>query len=296
VPNRPNALTRLPRVPQSGPDDAEAGRAMDLHDKVAIVTGASRGVGKHTAIELGRRGAKVVIAARTVEARRVLPGTIGETVAAIEATGAEAIAVQADMANALDLDRLVATTVERFGGVDILINNAAATSTRSWGAPLLELSREDWMAQFAVNIHAPFSLTRAVVPIMQSRGGGRVINVTTGSAELLGHTMEDPEPEMQAALGTAPLAYFSSKAALDRFCRVVAPQLRELGVSIVNVHPGAVHTELVDVLVQRGLDPSNYIPMDIPAKALGYLASCDDPMAYTGGLYTAENLVAELGL
>src|ERR1700744_298027 len=121
--------------------------AIDLHDRTVIVTGASRGVGKQTAIELGRRGANVVIAARTVEPRRHLAGTISETVAAIEATGAKALAVQADMAEAADLDRLVASTMNAFGSVDVLINNAAATGGRSWGAPLLELSRDDWMWQ-----------------------------------------------------------------------------------------------------------------------------------------------------
>jgi NAD(P)-dependent dehydrogenase (short-subunit alcohol dehydrogenase family) len=269
-----------------------------LDDKTVIVTGASRGVGKQTAIELGRRGANVVIAARTVEARRKLPGTIAETLEAIEATGAKALAVQADMAEPADLERLVATTTERFGGVDILINNAAATGGRSWGAPLLELSREEWMWQYAVNIHAPFSLIKAVVPIMEARGGGRIINVTTGSPEVLaqeGGAPSAPAPR-QAALGTAPLAYLSSKAALDRFCATVAPQLEDLGISIVNMHPGAVHTELVDVLSERGLDVSRFIPMDVPARALAFLATCDDPMALTGRLFTAERLVTEHGL
>jgi NAD(P)-dependent dehydrogenase (short-subunit alcohol dehydrogenase family) len=271
----------------------------DLHDKTVIVTGASRGVGKQTAIRLGGLGANVVIAARTAEPRRMLPGTIGETLAAIEATGAKALAVQADMANADDLERLVSSTVDAFGGVDVLINNAAATGGRSWGAPLLELSRDDWLWQYAVNIHAPFSLTKAVVPIMQSRGGGRVINVTTGSPEVLAQSGQAPPPEplpRQEALGTAPLAYTSSKAALDRFCAVVAPQLRPLGVSIVNMHPGGVHTELVDILVERGFDASNMIPMDVPARALAFLATCDDPMQFTGRLFTAEGLVAEYGL
>jgi NAD(P)-dependent dehydrogenase (short-subunit alcohol dehydrogenase family) len=269
--------------------------AIELHNRTVIVTGASRGVGKQTAIELGRRGANVVIAARTVEPRRHLAGTISETVAAIEATGAKALAVQADMAEAADLDRLVASTVDAFGSVDVLINNAAATGGRSWGAPLLELSRDDWMWQYAVNIHAPFTLIKAVVPLMQARGGGRIINVTTGSPEVMaqqGETPGEPGPR-QAALGTAPLAYTSSKAALDRFCATVAPQLRELGVSIVNMHPGSVHTELVDVLSERGLDTSRFISMDVPARALAFLATCDDPMAYTGRLFTAERLVEQ---
>ncbi len=273
---------------------------MDLTGKTVIITGASRGIGKQTAIRLGRRGANIVIAARTVEARKNLPGTIGDSLAEIEATGAKAAAVQADMAKPEDLERLVTSTIETFGGVDVLINNAAATGSRSWGAPLIELSREDWMWQYDVNLHAPFTLARATVPIMRERGGGRIINVTTGSPEVLRQagmaTSDEHEAHGQDVIGTAPLAYTSSKAALDRFCAVVAPQLRSLNIAIMNVHPGAVHTELVDVLATRGYDTSTMIPMDIPAKALTYLASCDDPMTYTGRLLVAEKLVADLDL
>ena len=102
-----------------------------LQGKTTIVTGGSRGIGKQVAIELGRRGAAVVVAARTVEPRRRLPGTIGETLVAIEAVGAKCIAVAADMADAEDLVRLVSTTTAAFGRIDVLINNAAATSGRA---------------------------------------------------------------------------------------------------------------------------------------------------------------------
>ena len=260
---------------------------MELAGKTALVTGASRGIGKQIAIELGRLGASVVVAARTVEARKRLPGTIGDTVEAIRAVGAEALAVQADVAVADDLERLVAAAVERFGRVDILINNAAATAGKSWGAPLLELTREDWMDQYAVNLHAPFTLIRAVVPIMQAHGGGRIINLTTGT-----HGVEDtPTPELPT-----PLAYPSSKAALDELCRLVAPQLRALGVSVVNLHPGFVRTEMVDLMIEAGLDASEAIAMDIPTRALAYLATCPDPMVCTGLVLEAAPLLHSLGL
>jgi NAD(P)-dependent dehydrogenase (short-subunit alcohol dehydrogenase family) len=260
---------------------------MDVNGKTAIVTGASRGIGKQVAIELGRRGANVVVAARTVEPRKRLPGTVGETVDAIEATGANALAVAADMGVAEDLERLVAATVAQFGGVDVLINNAAATAGKTWGAPLANLTREDWMEQYAINLHAPYTLTRAVAPIMHGRGGGVVINVTTGR-----HGGSEPA----AGPSQTPLAYPSSKAALDQFCVSVAPQLQALGVAIINVNPGFVRTEMVDLMVDAGMDASSSITMDIPTRALAYLASCPDPMTYTGQILTAETLVAQLRL
>jgi len=260
---------------------------MELTGKVAVVTGASRGIGKQVALELAGRGATVVVAARTVEQHGRLPGTIGETVALIEAAGGTAHAVQADMSSAADLDRLVQETVDRFGRVDVLVNNAAATATRSWGAPLLELTREDWMAQYAVNLHAPYSLLRAVVPIMAEHGGGRVINLTTA-----GHRGDgDVEPATGLPV---PLAYPSSKAALDQLCRSVAPQLRPYGVMVVNIHPGFVRTELTELLASDGVDAAEAIPMSVPTAAIAHLATCDDPMRYTGKVLAAEELLTAI--
>ena len=254
-----------------------------LAGQVVIVTGASRGIGKQVAIELGRRGAIVVVAARTVERHGRLPGTIGETVGSIESAGGTALAVQADMAVADDLERLVDTTKQTFGRIDVLVNNAAATATRTWGLPLLELSRADWMAQYDVNLHAPYTLMRAVVPVMSASGGGRIINLTTGA--------HDGEGESVVGIGV-PLAYPSSKAALDQLCRSVAPQLRQYGVAVVNINPGYVRTEMVDLMAERGVDVSTSITMDIPTRAISYLVTCDDPLRYTGMVLSAEELVA----
>ncbi len=154
---------------------------LDLTGKVVIITGASRGVGRQAAQTFARRGANLVLAARTVEPDRKLPGTLNETLAQIEDLGAEAIAVQTDLADVTDLSRLVDAAVERFGGVDVLINNAAATTGEIWSKRFLELSREEWLYQFDVNLHAPFTLMQLVVPIMESRGGGRILNLSTGA-------------------------------------------------------------------------------------------------------------------
>src|SRR5690348_16239637 len=101
---------------------------MNVIDRTAIITGASRGIGKQIAVELGRRGANVVVAARTVEPHRRLAGTIRETVAAVEAAGGQALAVRTDLREPAEIEELVERAVARFGGVDVLVNNAADTS------------------------------------------------------------------------------------------------------------------------------------------------------------------------
>jgi NAD(P)-dependent dehydrogenase (short-subunit alcohol dehydrogenase family) len=105
----------------------ERQRELDLTSKVVIITGASRGMGRQAALDFAKRGANVVIAARTVVPDDKLPGTLGEALAQIEAMGVGALAVPTDLANQDDLKRLVAAAIDRFGGVDVLVNNAAAT-------------------------------------------------------------------------------------------------------------------------------------------------------------------------
>ena len=257
-----------------------------LAGKTAIVTGSSRGIGKQIALDLARQGANVVVAARTVEPRKRIPGTISDTVEAIEALGVDALAVQADMAVEADLVRLVAATMDRFGRVDVLVNNAAATADRSWGAPLTELTREDWQRQFDINLNAPFSLIREVLSHMTAQGSGRIINITTGTYH---GGVEGPTPGVPN-----PLAYPSSKAALNQFCKSVAFQLKEVGIAIVNVNPGFVRTEMVEIMAGGDLDGSEAIPMDIPMRVVTYLATCDKQFEYSGTTLNAEDLILEI--
>jgi NAD(P)-dependent dehydrogenase (short-subunit alcohol dehydrogenase family) len=294
----------------------ERQKEADLAGQVAIVTGSSRGIGKRTAIALARRGARLVVTARTVETgRSELPGTIGQTVKEIEAVGGEAVAVAADLANEEDLQQIVHTAVDRFGGVDILVNNAAVTVGYSWAAPLLEMPRADWLHHFAVNVHAPFTLAQLTVPSMEARGGGRILNVTTGSAEAH-RLVEEPHPASSIryyhgdALGGIPApgasmdipalwspAYFASKRALDRMSNVLAPQLAAKNVFIMGVMPGWVATESAEANTELGdRQDAAMISMDVPARVLAYFAACANPLEYTGRVFFAERELAALGL
>jgi NAD(P)-dependent dehydrogenase (short-subunit alcohol dehydrogenase family) len=269
----------------------------DLTGKVVVITGASRGVGKQAALAFARRGANVVLAARTVEPDSALPGTLGETVRQIEAMGAGALALQTDLASEADLNRLIDAAVERFGGVDVLINNAAATTGDIWSKRFLELTREDWLYQFAVNVHAPFTLMQRVTPIMEARGGGRIINLSTGSGEVFRLPEEPRKLESQGEFSLAVPGYYASKRALDRLGNAVAPELARKNIAVIGLHPGLVATELVAIRVrEKGLDDSVAVPMEVPARMLVYFAACEDPMEYTGRIFWAERELADLGI
>lgn len=270
---------------------------LDLTGKVVIITGASRGVGRQAALAFARRGANLVLAARTVEPDSWLPGTLGETLAQIERLGAGALAVQTDLASEADLEHLVDTAVERFGGVDVLVNNAAATAGEFWSKRFLELTREEWLYQFAVNLHAPFTLSQLVTPIMERRGGGRILNLSTGSGEVFRLPEEPPKLKSMGEFSLAVPGYYSSKRALDRLGNVLAPELAQKRIAVIGLHPGFVATEIVAARAREaGLDASETVPMAVPARMLVYFASCADPEEYTGRLFWAERELKELGL
>jgi NAD(P)-dependent dehydrogenase (short-subunit alcohol dehydrogenase family) len=263
---------------------------MDLRGKTAIVTGASRGIGKQVAIELGRLGANVVVAARTVEAHRRLAGTISETVEAVEAVGGQALAVRTDLTDVGDIEELAQASSERFGGVDLLINNAADTSG---GTPsILDLSRTDWLRQFDANLHGPFSLMQAVLPSMQERGGGIVVNMTSRAGDLV--PLESRMSESFAIHIGERIAYAASKAALNRPGNVVAAELRASGIAVVAIDPGFTRTELVELMGERGMvDAAAAVPMEVPVKTVLHVVTCDDPMQYSGAILRDAEFVRE---
>jgi NAD(P)-dependent dehydrogenase (short-subunit alcohol dehydrogenase family) len=153
---------------------------MRLAGKVAIVTGASRGLGQYVAEAFGREGATVVVAARTEEVKdERLPGTIHETVEKIQAAGGRALAVRCNVSDLADCEALAKATLDAFGRIDILVNNAAVQPPGT----MTTVQPRHWDVEMRVNVNGPFYCTRAVLDAMRSQGSGAIINVSSVGAD-----------------------------------------------------------------------------------------------------------------
>jgi NAD(P)-dependent dehydrogenase (short-subunit alcohol dehydrogenase family) len=232
---------------------------MELAHRVVIVTGASRGIGKGLAIGLAARGATIVCAARSVaEEPGGLPGTIHHTVAAIEAAGGRALAVRCDIGEPDDIERLVTTTADTYGRIDVLINNAMAPTRTTFA----DSTVDQWDESMRVNVRSLYLLCRAVVPHMARSGGGSIINVSSGGA---GH---ESTPYMPPGY----VIYAVAKAAMERFSSALAPELRDLGITINALRPGAVKTELSTRELGEDHDWTGWTTPDAVVPAVAFLA------------------------
>ena len=232
---------------------------MKLSERVVIITGASRGIGKGLALGLAAEGATVVCAARSLtRSAEGLPGTVNDTVADIESAGGRALAVGCDIGDADDLERLVATTVDTFGRVDVLINNAMAQTRTAFA----DSTVEDWDMSMRVNLRSLYVACRAVIPHMTASGGGSIINISSGGA---GH-------EATPFMPPGYVIYATAKAAMERFSTALAPELRELGITINALRPGAVKTELSTLEMGPDHDWTGWTTPDAVVPAALFLA------------------------
>src|SRR6267142_114725 len=145
-----------------------------LAERVAIITGSSRGIGRALALGLARHGCNIVVAAKSTESTDKLPGSIYTVTREVEALGAQALPVQVDVRDADQIDALAARTMERFGRIDILINNAGAL----WWRPVLDTPAKRFDLVMGVNARAAFCASRAVLPHMMERKWGHIINMS----------------------------------------------------------------------------------------------------------------------
>jgi len=253
---------------------------------VVIVTGASRGIGRQIALDLARQGHHLVLAARTMDPSDRRPGSLAETVHDAEDLGGRAVAVQADLSRPEDAERLVERAVAEFGGLDAVVNNAAATE--SGGRTLEEMSWEDWTRQFDTNVHGTFAMMRAAAPHLVARGGGVIVNLSSRAGDM--------SSDLEGSRLFSP-AYAASKAAINRLTNAVAADLRDKGVAVVAVDPGSVRTERVARL--KNISPEHaarLVEMTVPSAAVRHLVSGGDALRWTGQVVRAKEFVDGLGL
>ena len=232
-----------------------------LVDKVAIVTGASRGIGKEIAIALAKEGANVAINyARSSAAAE-------EVVAAIQSTGSDAIALQADVSQNDQVEALIKSVVEKWGRIDVLVNNAGITRDTL----LLRMKPEDWQAVINLNLTGVYYCTRAVSKIMLKQRSGRIINIASVAGQ-----MGNP--------GQAN--YSAAKAGVIGFTKTVAKEMAPRGVTVNAVAPGFIETDMTDGLaadeILKLIPLNRYGKPDEVAGMVRFLAS-DPASAYITG-------------
>ena len=197
----------------------------DLNGKAVLITGASRGIGRHLAVAMARCGATVAVTARSLDASPGEGGTLRGTAEAVEAAGGEAIAIPAAITEPAQAASLVEEAAARAGRLDILVNNAGVYPD----ARIAEMSVEEWQATMDVNLNAPFHLTRAALPVMERQGGGRIVNVSS---------------EMALRRRPGRVAYSATKAALDVFSLALAEEVRGQNIEVNVWTPGYVRTDM----------------------------------------------------
>ncbi|HSK31415.1 MAG TPA: SDR family NAD(P)-dependent oxidoreductase, partial [Candidatus Limnocylindria bacterium] len=223
--------------------------------KTALITGGSRGIGRAIASAYAQAGARVFICGRKQAA-------IDETVAEIRSAGGEIDGRAGDIAKRADAARIAGLALERFGAIDVLVNNASVLGPR---VPIAEYPFDAWEEVVRVNLHGMFFVTREILPSMLARREGSIINVTSGVGRA-----------GKARWG----AYAVSKAAVENFTQVLADEVKEAGIRVNAVNPAGTRTEM------RAAAYPDEDPLTLPAPAeitpIFLFLACDESAGVTG--------------
>ena len=202
---------------------------MKLDGQVAVITGAGRGIGRAIALAYSREGARLALAARS-------QAELDEVAGAVRERGGEAIAIPTDVTSQDDTERLARHVAERFGRIDLLVNNAGISGPLG---PLQGNDIAEWIATINVNLTGTFLVCRAVIPVMLEQGGGKIINLSGAGATNAWSNMS---------------AYCSSKAAVVRLTEVLAQELADRGITVNALGPGSVHTSMWDRMTEQAAE------------------------------------------
>ncbi len=241
--------------------------AQNLQGKVALVTGASRGIGRATALALASEGAAIVVNYASSSS------AAAEVVSQIETNGGRAIALKANVANSDEVDQLIAKTMEKFGRIDVLVNNAGITRDTL----LLRMKLEDWQAVIDLNLTGVFLCTRAASKIMLKQKSGRIINITSVAGQM----------------GNAGQSnYSASKAGVIGFTKTVARELAPRAITVNAVAPGFITTDMTDGLksdpILQMIPLARYGQPEEVAGMIQFLASSPAAAYITGQIFNVD--------
>jgi NAD(P)-dependent dehydrogenase (short-subunit alcohol dehydrogenase family) len=256
--------------------------------RTAIITGASRGIGKQIALRLARNGFNLVLAARTMDAGQSRwPGSLVQTAAEVRELGMRVTPIRCDVTRRGEVEALCQAALAEYGAIDVLVNNALYLGPGNYN-PFLETALETWDYNMEANLMAAVVASRACLPSMLAKRRGVILNLTSAAATT---SMATP-----GAIGIgAP--YAVAKAALNGLVVALALETRPAGIGVFALDPGAVLTERADQEIRRHQRPDVIArqPMDIPAAAAEYLC-CQCPLELSGQVLEARALVERFNL
>ncbi len=232
--------------------------AVDLKGKWALVTGASRGIGKQVANGLAAKGCNLVLHSRTRE-------HTSELAAQLSKLGVSAVSVGAELSDERAVDGLMTEAITASGGLDIVYNNAAIMTP--FRSDYLTTTADDYRRSFEVNVIAPIRITYRALPTMRARGWGRIVQVSSGIQD---------QPEL--------MAYAASKAALDKFVRDTVPSLRGTGVLMNLLDPGWLRTDLGGPNAPNAVEsvmPGALVPVLVDGEVHGVFFRAQDYAKHT---------------
>ena len=247
---------------------------MKLKDKIAVVTGAGRGIGRSIGLAFAHEGADVVVVSRTFS-------EVEETAAQVRALGRHALPLKVDVSSREDVENMVESALREFGRIDVLVNNAGILGPVG---PLVENDANHWIETIRVNLIGVFLCCKAVLPVMIRQGGGKIINLSGGGAAYA-------RPRFSA--------YATSKAAVVRLTETLAEELKDFNVQVNAIAPGAINTRIQEEILAAGevagekalaeakkARETGGTPLDVPAGLAVFLAS-DESDGLTGKLISA---------
>jgi len=257
-------------------------------NKVAFITGASRGIGRGCALELARRGFDLMLTARTVTGTEryehsstvkkslttPLPGSLEQTAREARAHGVRAEVCKLDLSVREDWPAAVRAAGDRFGRIDVLVNNGRYIGPGHMD-PFQDTPVELIEQMLLCNVVAPLHLIKLCLPLMQRQGGGVIINVTSSAG--------DRETPQMIGEGGWGLGYSLSKAAFNRMVPGLAKELRRHNIAVIGLMPGFVATERMAIeLAEFGFDASKGLPVENPGRVCAMLATAKDPLHFSG--------------